>query len=372
MGSPRLAAQVTLGQEPIPIGCTALKPVERHGWEAFSYFMYDKDTGAIMGRTLKSWLLITIFYIIYYACLAGFWALMLVIFFTFIDEKTPYWQKDYSRIQESPGMGIRPAQTYDHVDSAMIIFNKDREADFRVDKTEYKVPGWKGWADRSALFLEAYKPERKNPSLAADCSGMDADTLTNWRLGYNDSDAFCYPDTDGLRDFCGPDFGYKEGSPCVIVKLNKIFDLEHDYYETKEAMAEGEEIMVEEIPQELTKRMEAATLKKQVWVSCAGENPADTEGMGKISYWPQDGGFPFYHFPYLNQKNYVSPLVAIKFDASQLKIGQLLHVQCRAWAGNIKYSKREKGGLARFELIVHDTLTAGLVESGKTLEASIE
>merc|ERR1712141_340970 len=55
----------------LPIGATAIKPVERHGWEAFSWFMYDKNTGAIMGRTPMSWLLITVFYIIYYTLLAS-------------------------------------------------------------------------------------------------------------------------------------------------------------------------------------------------------------------------------------------------------------------------------------------------------------
>merc|ERR1712038_979750 len=58
-------------EQPLPIGATAIKPVERHGWEAFSWFMYDKNTGAIMGRTPMSWLLITVFYIIYYTWLAS-------------------------------------------------------------------------------------------------------------------------------------------------------------------------------------------------------------------------------------------------------------------------------------------------------------
>ena len=39
-----------------------------------------QDTGAIMGRTPMSWLLITVFYIIYYTCLAGFFIMCLSVF----------------------------------------------------------------------------------------------------------------------------------------------------------------------------------------------------------------------------------------------------------------------------------------------------
>ena len=83
---------------PLPIGVTAIKPVERHGLEAVKWFLWDKDKGAIMGRTPLSWALITVFYIIYYSLLAGFWALMLFIFFQTIDDKEPTWVADKSII----------------------------------------------------------------------------------------------------------------------------------------------------------------------------------------------------------------------------------------------------------------------------------
>ena len=50
-----------------------------------------QDTGAIMGRTPMSWLLITVFYIIYYTFLTAFFILMLQVFFTTLDEKRPTW-----------------------------------------------------------------------------------------------------------------------------------------------------------------------------------------------------------------------------------------------------------------------------------------
>ena len=81
------------------LGVTAIKPVERHGWEAISWFLYDKNTGAIMGRTPKSWLLIFLFYVVYYSCLAGFWAACLAIFMnTTITYEEPKWQQEQSII----------------------------------------------------------------------------------------------------------------------------------------------------------------------------------------------------------------------------------------------------------------------------------
>merc|ERR1712013_971459 len=122
------------GKEAIPIGCSAIKPVERHGWEAVSWFLYDKNTGAIMGRTPLSWLLITIFYIIYYAFLAGFWALML-------------------------------------------IFNKNKMKDGRT------IPGYAQWVGRTDKFLEesGYKTTHANDSVTRkeeltileDCNGVE-------------------------------------------------------------------------------------------------------------------------------------------------------------------------------------------------------
>merc|ERR1712095_234661 len=122
-----ISSSSSMPTEPIPIGCTAIKPVERHGLEAIKWFLYDKETGAIMGRTPMSWLLITVFYIIYYACLAGFWVLCLTIFFQFIDDKEPKWQQEGGLIGNSPALGVRPGQDADMIESSMIIFNYEAD-----------------------------------------------------------------------------------------------------------------------------------------------------------------------------------------------------------------------------------------------------
>jgi len=306
------------GKEAIPIGCSAIKPVERHGWEAVSWFLYDKNTGAIMGRTPLSWLLITIFYIIYYACLAGFWAVMLIIFFQFIDEKEPMWQQD--RIGRSPALGVRPGQDWDNIDSSMLIFNKEQPKDGKT------IPGYEQWVGRTNEFLEKQGYIKK---------GVRHEKLK--ALG----------ECSGEQD---PSFGYSNGQPCVLLKLNKIYGLEHDYY--------NESIKI--MPQELKDRIAKATNKKQVWVSCLGENAADKESMGDFTYFPKDGGFPNTNYPYMNEKDYLSPLVAVKF--TNPTVGQFLHIECRAWAGNIEYHRRDRVGIAHFELMIHDVATAEKVD----------
>ena len=89
------------------LGAVAIKPPgwDRTGWEAFRYFLYDPDNGTILSRTPKSWFLITVFYTIYYSCLAAFWYVCLLIFFQTLPEATlgPKWQQEGSLIGINPG-----------------------------------------------------------------------------------------------------------------------------------------------------------------------------------------------------------------------------------------------------------------------------
>jgi len=325
---------------PLPIGVTAIKPVERHGLEAVKWFLWDKDKGAIMGRTPLSWALITVFYIIYYSLLAGFWALMLFIFFQTIDDKEPTWVAEKSIIGTSPALGIRPGQTDKLIDSSIIMYNKD------AAKDTDEIAGWEGWVKRYRTFLEAYSKENTN---AVDCKSGGADSLKEGQ--------FCKFDPKVLGPCGKGNFGYDLGKPCVLVKLNKIYSLVHDYYNST----------TEKLPEDFPDRVKGLidgrkneADRNQVWVDCNGENPADVEGMGTVSYNPPTSGMPAVYFPYLNQKGYLPPLVAVQFD--DVQVGQLLHVECRAWAKNIGYHKRDKIGRAHFELLVHSATTAAALK----------
>jgi len=264
---PRESGDKMTDQAPIPIGATAIKPVERHGWEAFSWFMYDKNTGAIMGRTPMSWLLITVFYIIYYTLLAGFWLLCLFIFYQFIEDHQPRWQQDGGLIGRSPALGVRPGQDDSIIESSVIIFNHDNPND------DENIPGYQQWVDRLDGYLTPYRgPAKANEMNCATDSPAE-------------ETKFCKFDLTQLGD-CGKEntnYGFDSSSTCLVLKLNKIFGLVHEYYDNPEELPE-------DMPSELKERIKAAVAKgkgKQVWVSCQAE-------------------FPSQYFPYTKQDGYQS------------------------------------------------------------------
>jgi len=336
------------------LGGTAIRPVERHGMEAVRYFFHNPDTGEIMTRTPMSWLLITIFYVIYYSCLAAFWAICMVIFLQTVPENEPKWQTSNGIIGESPGVGFVPKNSYDLIDSAIVMFNKDSKMERdRTNATEMalnKVASYQEWTARIRKFLQTYKNETEHKK-RIDCNQNAKPTVQNGcKFDVSKLEEFCWS-KDSVKDKKKEHFGYDVGSPCVFLKLNKIFGLENTPYseEFPEAM--------EDFP-DLKTHITEQSNKDQVWVDCYGKYPADKEILkDAVTYFPSSKGFPSFYFPYKGQKNYVSPLVAVKFTPKKAT-GKLIHVECRAWAKNIGYNRRDKIGIAVFELHIMDETAA--------------
>jgi len=317
-----------MADKPKVMGGTAIKPPERHGMEAIKYLIYNPDTGEVFTRTPKSWALITVFYLIYYSCLAAFWAMCLIVFLKTLPEGQPKWTTSGSLIGSSPGLGMRPIQTEKLIDSSMVSYLIDSKTDVKnADGSIYQ--GWEGWVNRTKDFLGEYDLK----------DGKNKDGVKPA------ADVKLFDTKSSLGSCAQGNFGYDAGKPCVFLKLNKIFGLEHEYY-TKENGT-----FPEKMPEELQAHIKA-TPGEYVWIDCRPEYPADIEALkGKITYFPPERGFPAAYFPYMNQDGYQSPLVAVQFDASQAK-GQLLHVECRAWAGNIGYNRRDRIGIVRFEILL--------------------
>lgn len=107
----------------------------------------------------------------------------------------------------------------------------------------------------------------------------------------------------------------------------------------------------------------------QIFVSCKGQNANDKGTVGNIKIEPR--GFPAYYFPYINTPNYTSPLVSVQFTS--LTIGEVVNIECRAWASNIKYhgGERDRQGSVHFEVLI-DNASRGNVTNSVAPNAIID
>jgi len=328
--------------KPTILGGTAIKPKERKGWEKVRYIFHNPETGEILSRTPKSWLLITVFYLIYYSCLAGFWAAMLNIFFLTLEDHQPKWRAEESLIGVSPGVGLQPGQVPELVDSTMIAFNFETETDQGKPGDANYLSGWKGWSERTKKFLAKYDDQET-------CKSSDTGCFSLAKLGV-----------------CATaPYGFDTGTPCVFLKLNKIYGNENEHC----TAADLEEEPCSAMPAHLKEHIKLQKDQEQVWIDCHGEYPADRENLKDMKYFPASQGFPASYFPYMGKidaagkkLDYQSPIIAVKFAGATKN--QLLHVECRAWAKNIGYSKRDRVGINHLELLILGNAGTKKVGSG--------
>merc|ERR1712037_634303 len=166
--------------------------------------------GTILTRTPLSWLKITVFYLIYYTFLACFWIACLVIFFQTLpeEESGPKWQQDWGLIGKNPGLGLRPRNTDERIDSQMFVLKK---------------------GDKNI-----------NPSEPSGEGDLNADPANPLFKGYQ---KFDYKKVLGS---CGGfPFGYvgETVKPCIFFKLNNIWGWEPKPVQCgdpKEVAADGE------------------------------------------------------------------------------------------------------------------------------------
>ncbi|ODM97857.1 Sodium/potassium-transporting ATPase subunit beta-2 [Orchesella cincta] len=327
-----------------------------NGGGGFGTFLYNSDTGQVLGRTCGSWLKITVFYIIFYACLSAFFYLCYQIFATTLqrpeENGSPKWTQDASLIGSNPGVGFRPMPDQDkNSESTLIWYRSQDSADSAF------------WSDQLTEFLEKSKvPE-------------GAENVIECSLGSLGSGEkrVCKVPTEGLGECTAENnFGYPAGKPCVLIKLNKIiewqpepFGIDENRYSAELLERELEEKVNEEpkgMPPSLKEHILSEVRKnpgkevevlRAVWLSCAGENVGDEENLpeGNISYQPLRQ-IPGYFFPYRNQQNYKSPFVMVQLDVPATSRHTLINVECRAWAKNIKYDRIDRLGSVHFEILV--------------------
>ncbi|KAK0088506.1 hypothetical protein PV325_011807 [Microctonus aethiopoides] len=307
----------------------SMNPYEKPPSQSVKSFIYNPETRAFMGRTFSSWGKIGLFYTIFYGVLAALVAICFWGFFQTIDPRRPKWQLDRSIIGTNPGLGFRPMPSEDNVESTLIWFKGS-------DRENYKY-----WVDSLTTFLEDYKKPGNTPDRGTNIKICDYNSLPN-------PGQVCVVEVRQW-DHCTQEnyFGYHKSSPCVFLKLNKIFGWRPEFYNTTAGLPD-------EMPRSLKEHISHlnATDSRQlntIWVSCEGENPADQEHIGPIHYIPRQG-FPGFYYPFENSQGYLSPLVAVHFERP--KTGILINVECKAWARNIIHNRHDKLGSVHFELLI--------------------
>ncbi|KRT84435.1 hypothetical protein AMK59_2625, partial [Oryctes borbonicus] len=228
-----------------------------------------------------------VFYTSFYAVLAALFAVCMHGLFATLDDRTPTWILDRSLIGTNPGMGFRPISN--NTDEGSLIWYNSKNAT-TIQK----------WVDLLNSFLAEYTVDNRRNRVICDFGKPPPDGKA------------CEVDMDDFGD-CSPTngFGYNTSSPCVYLKLNRIYGWVPEYYnDTKTLPPEMPAELVKEIQSEYDSNPERTN---QIWISCTGEHPVDKEHIesSRFEYFPTRG-FPGYFYPFTNVDGYLSPLVAVR------------------------------------------------------------
>ncbi|XGW33464.1 hypothetical protein V3C99_017689 [Haemonchus contortus] len=285
--------------------------------ESFSRFLYNKDRGTVLGRTAKSWCQITVFYIIFYSCLAAFWIACLAIFLSTLDPKVPRFYGKGTIIGINPGVGYQP-WLKENPDSTLIKYN------MRDEKS------WQPYVKQLDDYLKKYS----DTNGTRECGEND----NNSNLVEDDVLPCRFDLTNFTAAGCGPDkqYGYgRAGSPCVVLSLNRLIGWQPVDYAP------------DSVPENVKGRYKSGSIA----LYCDGANNPDKEHIGRLKYIPEYG-IDGRYYPYVYVPNYHQPIAMVKFES--LPRNKLVLVECRAYALNIEHDITSRLGLVHFELFLED------------------
>ncbi|XP_036841445.1 sodium/potassium-transporting ATPase subunit beta-3 isoform X2 [Oncorhynchus mykiss] len=178
------------------------KPAAKEDENAGSWkdSIFNPRTGEFCGRTAKSWGLILLFYLVFYAFLAGMFVLTIWVMLLTLDDYVPKYR---DRVPH-PGLVIRPKQLD-------MLFNRSQPLQFAQ------------YVQTLESFLQHYNDTEQERNVACAAGGyfeQEGEVGEQRKVcQFKRSDlSLC----SGLSDST---FGYTEGRPCVLLKMNRIIGL---------------------------------------------------------------------------------------------------------------------------------------------------
>uniref|UniRef100_F7E9J9 Sodium/potassium-transporting ATPase subunit beta n=1 Tax=Monodelphis domestica TaxID=13616 RepID=F7E9J9_MONDO len=172
--------------------------------EEFRHYCWNPDTGQMLGRTLSKWVWISLYYVAFYVVMTGLFALAIYTLMWTIDPYTP----DYQDQLKSPGVTLRPD----------VYGERGLEIFYNVSDNA----SWKDLTQTLHKFLTAYSPAAQEENI--NCSSgqyfnqieFHAPNHTKFSCKFT---AEMLQNCSGLTD---PNFGFGEGKPCFIIKMNRV------------------------------------------------------------------------------------------------------------------------------------------------------
>ncbi|KAM9732993.1 sodium/potassium-transporting ATPase subunit beta-3-like isoform 1-T2 [Menidia menidia] len=248
--------------------------------------LYNPRTGAVLGRTAGSWGRILLFYLLFYGFLAGMFALTMWVMLQTLDENVPTYQDRVS----SPGLVMRPG-------AVEMSFNRTDPADYERYTRELHQ------------LLQRYNDSIQDSNelcLVGEFTQQDEQRVKK----------VCQFKRSALRQCSGlPDhsFGFSEGRPCVIIKMNRVIGLKPN---------------------------------GDPYINCTAKRDTPLQ----MQYFPSEGRLDKMFFPYYGKKahaEYVQPLVAVKLLLRKEDFNVEHTVECKVEGSDLRNNDERDKFLGR-------------------------
>ncbi|XP_033638093.1 sodium/potassium-transporting ATPase subunit beta-1-like isoform X2 [Asterias rubens] len=272
----------------------------REEWHRFHTFVWNSEKKEFIGRTGKSCAQITLFYICFYTCLAGFWAAMFAIFYQTVSLERP----KYTSLITPPGLNVMPYS----VDGKLIQYGTTE------DRARIKEEIQKNVLDVLA----------RDQSTFEDCENLPPVL----KIANPPEQRLCHYDASQLGP-CATNDSFDTNQPCLYMGLNKLWGWIPENYES------GPPVELTEIRNKLKLN---GTTEDRIAVTCIKCDRNNSTNCSPLDVYPRDG-ISFGHYPYVvgtdtaKQARYIRPIVAAKVPLDA--VGKEYRVSCRAWAGNL-------------------------------------